>query len=229
MVAGGTPAGGAPAGGAVQPVMAMCDAVQPNEFGACDMELGWSMNPQGVCTRVSGCGCGNLCNKVYETERACQIACFGRVAGAPFCDAIQPNEFGACEAVLGFGVNADGNCSVVSGCGCGDRCAGRVYPTVEECTSICLHGEQPAAGGADAGGAMAQGGIAAVAAAGMGAGGMAPQGGIQAGGVMANAAGQAADGGQGFMDFRQERMRSARRMKGVILHDATKVWERHAG
>ena len=115
----------------------------------------------------------------------------------PICDAIQPNEFGACEAVLGFGVNADGNCSVVSGCGCGDRCAGASILLLKNAPAYaCMANSLRLA--VDAGGAMAQGGIAAggMAAGSMAAGGMAPQGGIQAGGVMANAAGQAADGGQ---------------------------------
>ncbi|MCA9542512.1 MAG: hypothetical protein KC620_26630, partial [Myxococcales bacterium] len=53
------------------------------------------------------------------------------------CDPIRPGEFGACEAVLGWGVGADGQCAVVSGCGCDEGCAGRVFDDEAACEAAC--------------------------------------------------------------------------------------------
>ncbi|MFN3198282.1 MAG: hypothetical protein ACE366_07660 [Bradymonadia bacterium] len=54
------------------------------------------------------------------------------------CAAVQPGEFGLCEAVLGWGINPrTGTCSVVSGCGCDERCDGRVFEDQASCRENC--------------------------------------------------------------------------------------------
>ena len=53
------------------------------------------------------------------------------------CSPIEVGEFGACEAVLGFGPNADGECVTVSGCDCNENCDARVFDTLEACQFNC--------------------------------------------------------------------------------------------
>lgn len=53
-----------------------CEEVDPSIFGGCAAIVGvvwW----QGQCTWASGCGCGNLCEAVFEDMSACQAACGG--------------------------------------------------------------------------------------------------------------------------------------------------------
>ena len=130
----GGPVGGRPA------INAMCETAFDGQFGLCEAVLGWGMNPDGVCRIVSGCGCGELCeSRVFPTKADCEIGCFGRVEGAPFCDTVNANEFGLCNQFLGFGVDESGSCVGVSGCGCGERCAGRVFDSIEDCQQVCLY------------------------------------------------------------------------------------------
>ncbi len=53
------------------------------------------------------------------------------------CDPIVEGEFGACEALIGWGLNQDGRCAPVSGCGCDEGCEGRVFESVEACEAMC--------------------------------------------------------------------------------------------
>jgi hypothetical protein len=61
------------------------------------------------------------------------------------CAPIEPGEFGLCRAIIGWGIDArTGECNIVSGCGCDERCEGRVFPDEATCQRAC-EGEPPAA------------------------------------------------------------------------------------
>jgi hypothetical protein len=110
---GGADCGGVCANIACGPRAGRC----PGGFACVD-------DPDDDCDPAAGAACAGLC-----------------VAGpaAPVaCDPIRDGEFGACEALLGWGVNAQGACAPVSGCGCDDRCEGRVFPDERSCAAACL-------------------------------------------------------------------------------------------
>ncbi|MCK6575460.1 BPTI/Kunitz-type proteinase inhibitor domain-containing protein, partial [Myxococcota bacterium] len=63
--------------------------------------------------------------------------CGGAAPPPAPCEPVREGEYGLCDAVLGFGVGADGTCGVVSGCGCDETCRGRVFETAELCDATC--------------------------------------------------------------------------------------------
>ena len=102
---------------------------------------------------VGGCS-GEVCaaETVYTT---CEVLPYGPEGGCGCvegqcvwnrdscsggaCEPIRDGEFGACDAVLGFGVLAStGRCGTVSGCGCSEpTCGGRVFETQRACEASC--------------------------------------------------------------------------------------------
>ena len=101
--------------------------------------------PQG-CGGFAGLPCpdGQMCVDVPDDgcspERGgadCPGMCVDD-GGAPMCLPIREAEFGFCEALLGYGVlAATGACGPVSGCGCNERCEGRVFPDEASCQRAC--------------------------------------------------------------------------------------------
>jgi uncharacterized membrane protein len=64
--------------------------------------------------------------------------------GPAACSAIEPGEFGLCEMVIGWGINpGTGECDPVSGCGCDERCQGRVFPSEAACLKRCGGNQGP--------------------------------------------------------------------------------------
>ncbi len=54
------------------------------------------------------------------------------------CSAIEPGEFGRCRAIIGWGVDpVTGQCVEISGCGCDERCDGRIFPDAATCRQGC--------------------------------------------------------------------------------------------
>jgi hypothetical protein len=58
---------------------AACSAIEPGEFGLCDMLIGWGIDSRtGQCAAISGCGCDERCDgRVFEDEATCLQACGG--------------------------------------------------------------------------------------------------------------------------------------------------------
>ena len=68
----------------------------------------------------------------------CIGICVAQPPLPPACLAVASGEFGNCDALLGYGMQAEsGVCGPISGCGCGERCAGRVFDTPEACAAAC--------------------------------------------------------------------------------------------
>jgi len=68
-----------------------CLAIEEEEFGACDMLLGYGVNDAGQCVPVSGCECDVSCEgRVFESEDACENSCAGRAEGQP-CGPVTDN------------------------------------------------------------------------------------------------------------------------------------------
>ena len=103
---------------------------------------------------VGGCG-GEICaaeavngpcDVVPQPEGACgcvrgQCIWYVDQCGAPDpveCSSVAPGEYGPCERVLGWGMDARGQCTVISGCGCDATCEGRVFPERVDCERACL-------------------------------------------------------------------------------------------
>jgi hypothetical protein len=58
------------------------------------------------------------------------------------CAPIEPGEFGFCRAIIGWGIQAEtGACGIISGCGCDERCEGRVFENERECQAACEEAE----------------------------------------------------------------------------------------
>jgi uncharacterized membrane protein len=58
--------------------------------------------------------------------------------GTAACSPIEPGEFGPCRAIIGWGIDPrTGRCAPVSGCGCDERCDGRVFRDEATCLSQC--------------------------------------------------------------------------------------------
>jgi probable HAF family extracellular repeat protein len=58
--------------------------------------------------------------------------------GPAACSAIEPGEFGDCRAIIGWGIDpVTGQCAGISGCGCDERCEGRVFPDERTCQQQC--------------------------------------------------------------------------------------------
>jgi uncharacterized membrane protein len=54
------------------------------------------------------------------------------------CSAIEDGEFGPCRAIIGWGISSrTGLCAPVSGCGCDERCDGRVFRDEATCLRQC--------------------------------------------------------------------------------------------
>jgi probable HAF family extracellular repeat protein len=54
------------------------------------------------------------------------------------CSAIEDGEFGPCRAIIGWGISSrTGLCAPVSGCGCDERCDGRVFEDESTCLQEC--------------------------------------------------------------------------------------------
>ena len=54
------------------------------------------------------------------------------------CSAIEPQEFGGCRAIIGWGIDPlTGECAAISGCGCDERCEGRIFPDKLTCQREC--------------------------------------------------------------------------------------------
>jgi hypothetical protein len=58
--------------------------------------------------------------------------------GPAACSAIEPGEFGLCRAIIGWGIDpVTGLCAGISGCGCDERCEGRIFPDELTCQREC--------------------------------------------------------------------------------------------
>ena len=54
------------------------------------------------------------------------------------CSPIEPEEFGHCRAIIGWGIDpGTGLCAGISGCGCDERCEGRIFPDQKTCQREC--------------------------------------------------------------------------------------------
>ncbi len=54
------------------------------------------------------------------------------------CSPVEDGEFGHCRAIIGWGIDPrTGECDLVSGCGCDERCEGRVFRTEGACLQLC--------------------------------------------------------------------------------------------
>ena len=54
------------------------------------------------------------------------------------CSAIEPQEFGGCRLIIGWGIDPlTGECAAISGCGCDERCEGRIFPDELTCREEC--------------------------------------------------------------------------------------------
>jgi hypothetical protein len=54
------------------------------------------------------------------------------------CSAIEPGEFGGCRAIIGWGIDpVTAQCAGISGCGCDERCEGRIFPDELACQREC--------------------------------------------------------------------------------------------
>ncbi|MCH7644952.1 MAG: hypothetical protein IH974_08955 [Myxococcales bacterium] len=58
--------------------------------------------------------------------------------GPAACSAIEPGEFGLCRLIIGWGIDpGTGQCAAISGCGCDERCEGRIFPDELTCQQEC--------------------------------------------------------------------------------------------
>lgn len=111
----------------------VCEAIDPWQFGACAMFLGYAWDGER-CVGMSGCGCEPHCDAFYPSVEACEAVC-----GEPQpdeCVPLDPNGYGDCEMVLGVAFTGR-TCTTVSGCGCGDDCDS-FFDSVEACEAACL-------------------------------------------------------------------------------------------
>jgi Cys-rich repeat protein len=51
-----------------------CMDLSDVDFGMCEMIIGWGF-ANGSCTWLSGCGCGNYCQYVFDSQEKCEEAC----------------------------------------------------------------------------------------------------------------------------------------------------------
>jgi eight-cysteine-cluster-containing protein len=126
--------------------------------GLCDAEDA-ECNADGqpaLCDAVSpDCRAGT----VPEVANGCytgRCVTWAECGGAPPppvdpCTPVEPGEFGDCRALIGWAANGDGTCGMVSGCGCDDRCIGRVFDSEEACLLACVAPPEPAFCGGFAG------------------------------------------------------------------------------
>jgi eight-cysteine-cluster-containing protein len=92
-----------------------------------DVCLSWGecAAAQAPCRADADCAGGGACVE-------------GRCLPAGRCEPVRPGEFGDCRALIGWGVDeGSGACVPVSGCGCDDACAGRVFDTEAACLEAC--------------------------------------------------------------------------------------------
>jgi uncharacterized membrane protein len=58
--------------------------------------------------------------------------------GPAACSPIEAGEFGLCRAIIGWGIDPrTGLCAGISGCGCDERCEGRIFPDEMTCQREC--------------------------------------------------------------------------------------------
>ena len=70
-------------------------------------------------------------SQVYGSLQACVGAC-----GSDGCTDLAGEDFGACAAVLGYGV-INGSCVAISGCSLPTAFEGDVYQTMDACSAAC--------------------------------------------------------------------------------------------
>ena len=81
-----------------------CETVNITDFGDCETALGFA-NAGNHCAPVTGCGCEPYCDRFFETEDACLVACF---------------DLTACGGTLGNTCAADQYCDFTTGEACGE-------------------------------------------------------------------------------------------------------------
>jgi eight-cysteine-cluster-containing protein len=121
--------------------------------GACDAD-DTECNADGsavLCLRFPpACRAGTVPvvqNGCYTDACVTWPGCAEAIAPPPArCGPVLDGEFGLCDAIIGFGVGADGTCRAVSGCGCDETCAGRVFETPDLCEASCGVGPVPGEG-----------------------------------------------------------------------------------
>ncbi|MCA9558409.1 MAG: hypothetical protein KC583_07595, partial [Myxococcales bacterium] len=111
--------------------------------GGCTIWAGCRSRPLS-CGGFAGVPCpdGDLC--IDDPGDECDpdgggADCPGICVDAPMiCSPVEPGEFGACLAIIGWAPTGDGQtCEQVSGCGCDARCERRVFQTEEDCVRNC--------------------------------------------------------------------------------------------
>ena len=106
-----------------------CKEIDPYGYGDCEMVLGWAYNGS-ECQLVSGCSCEPDCEHFYPTRNACAEQC-----EIPYCKELNPQGYGFCTMVLGWGYTNSG-CQLISGCSCEPDCQ-HFYTTQQECVNKC--------------------------------------------------------------------------------------------
>ncbi len=136
------------------------------DLGACEMVVGVGL-VNGQCIFLSGCGCGDYCDYIFESAEECQEACgqqipcvtdadcgpmFYCMAGVcvqngVLCQDLAGVDFGFCDMVVGVGI-VNGQCAGISGCGCGAYCDS-IFNTLQECQENCAQVVKPCMSSAD--------------------------------------------------------------------------------
>lgn len=111
----------------VEPVEPACEAIDPFQFGACEMLLGVVFDGH-ECVYASGCGCGELCDRIFPDMASCRHACGLPGEGLP--------EGAVCEAdaECAEGLLCCYPCGIA---GCPDRCTVPCGDDVPWCAGGC--------------------------------------------------------------------------------------------
>ena len=105
-----------------------CEELPTDNFGSCDAVLGAGVFG-GACQLISGCSADDF--ELFDSVASCEAACGG--GGGPTCAELSGEDFGACRAVLGFGV-VNGVCLTISGCDAGDI---ELFESLDSCEAAC--------------------------------------------------------------------------------------------